>query len=90
MTDHKIQYAIDRDTAITECLLTNSVEPFKDFLNIYKSAGVLPKCFETIPDNVLEITIRKMSLHCNDIPTELKGQAVEWLLNRGYDLDLHN
>lgn len=89
MTDHKIQYAIDRDKAITECLLTNSVEPFKDFLNIYKSAGVLPVCFETIPDKVLEITIRKMSLHCNDIPAELKGQAVEWLLNRGYDLELH-
>ena len=90
MNDNKNQYAIDRDKAIEESLLTNSVEPFKDFLNIYKSAGLLPECFESIPDNVLEITIRKMSLHCNDIPTELKGQAVEWLLNRGYDLDFHN
>lgn len=79
------QYAIDRDNAVREAIKTDSVEPFKEFIR--KHAEAFPKCFEIPSDNVLEISIRQMALHCTDIEPEIKGLAVDWLLSHGHHLD---
>ena len=79
------QYAIDRDIAIRESIKTDSVEPFKDFVR--KHAEAFPPCFELPSDNVIEISIRQMALHCTDIEPEIKGLAVDWLTSRGHRLD---
>lgn len=80
-----IDYAIKRDEAIVECIRTDSVEPFKAFIR--KHAEAFPPCFEIPSDNVLEISIRQMCLHCSGIAPEIKGLAVDWLLKNGHDLD---
>ena len=81
-------YVEDRDAAIIESIKTDSVEPFKAFIEKYKALGSYPECFKLPSDEVIEISIRKMSLHCVKIPPEIKGLSVDWLLSRGYDLNL--
>lgn len=81
-------YVKERDEALTESIKKDSVEPFKAFIEKYKALGSYPDCFNLPSDEVIEISIRKMSLHCVKIPPEIKGLAVNWLLDRGYDLNL--
>ena len=82
-----IDYAIKRDEAIVESIRTDSVQPFRRFINEQCLKGVLPACFELPPDEVLNISIRQMCLHCTNIAPEIKGLAVDWLLKNGHDLD---
>ena len=81
-------YVEDRDAAIIESIRTDSVEPFKAFIEKHKALGAYPEGFNLPSDEVIEISIRKMSLHCVKIPPEIKGRSVDWLLSRGYDLNL--
>ena len=77
-----IQYAKDRDAAIVDCIKTDTLEPFKEFVK-----NNLPKGFVLPSDEALSISIRQMCLHCTNIPDEIKGKAVNWLTERGYHLD---
>ena len=88
LTSEIRQYVIDRNQAIREAIKTDSVEPFKEFVR--KHAEAYPPCFELPSDNVIEISIRQMALHCTDIEPEIKGLAVDWLLSRGLHLDYTN
>ena len=83
----KLLYAIERDIAVVESIKTDSVEPFKAFIAKYQGKGFFPDCFEVPSDEVLEISIRQMCLHCVGIEPEIKGKAVDWLTSRGYHLD---
>ena len=82
------QYATNRDKAIAECIKVDSVIPFKAF--IARNRDQFPECFELPSDEVLAVSIRQMCLHCKDIDPETKGRAVEWLVNRGFHLDLED
>lgn len=85
--DEMKEYAIKRDEAIVESIRTDSVQPFRRFINEQTQKGTLPACFELPTDEVLNISIRQMCLHCTDIEPEIKGLAVDWLLKNGHDLD---
>ena len=85
--DEMKEYAIKRDEAIVESIRTDSVQPFRRFMNEQGLKGVLPACFVLPSDEVLEISIRQMCLHCTNIAPEIKGQAVDWLIKNGHDLD---
>ena len=80
-----IQYAKDRDEAIVESIRADSVEPFKKFIEKYSI--IFPDCFTPPTDDILAISIRQMALHCTEIEPEIKGRAVEWLINNHHDLD---
>lgn len=80
-----VQYAKDRDEAIVESIRTDSVEPFKKFIEKY--SVIFPDCFKAPSDEILAISIRQMAIHCTEIAPEIKGRAVNWLLERGHDLD---
>ena len=82
-----IDYAIKRDEAIVECIRTDSVQPFRNFINGQIEKGTLPDCFELPTDDILKISIRQMCLHCTNIAPEIKGLAVDWLIKNGHDLD---
>lgn len=81
------EYAIKRDEAIIESIRTDSVQPFRRFINEQCLKGTLPACFELPTDEVLNISIRQMALHCTNIAPEIKGLAVDWLLKNGHELD---
>lgn len=80
-------YVKERDEALTESIKKDSVEPFKAFL--IKNSVNIPNCYTMPPDIVLEISIRKVAIHCKNVEPLYKGLAVNWLLERGYDLDLN-
>ena len=82
------QYVKDRDEATIKAVETDTLEPFKAFVNKYYQAGIYPKCFKLPSDEVLEISVRKMVLHELNAPESTKQKATEWLLSRGYDLEL--
>lgn len=81
------EYAEARDKAIVESIKTDSVQPFRRFIDEQSLKGLLPPCFALPSDKVLEISIRQMAIHCTDIEPEIKGKAVDWLLSHGHDLD---
>lgn len=81
------EYAKGRDEAIVECIRTDSVEPFKKFVEGWKDKGLFPECFALPKDEVLAISIRQMALHCTSIEPEVKGLAVDWLTSRDHHLD---
>lgn len=82
------QYVIDRDKATIEAVETDKLEPFKAFVSKYAKLGFYPTCFKLPSDEVLEILIRKMVIHEVNAPESTKQKATEWLLSRGYDLEL--
>ncbi len=77
-------YAIERDEAIVSCIETDSVIPFKTFVEKWEKKGVFPLCFSLPSDEVLAISIRQMCLHCTAIEPVIKGKAVEWLTKNGH------
>lgn len=81
------EYAKDRDEAVLKSIRADSTEPFRKFVKEYNEKGFFPSCFELPSEEVLEISIRQMCLHCTNIDPETKGLAVEWLTSRGLHLD---
>ena len=85
--DEVRQYAPDRDDAVVACIDGDTLEPFKAFVAKYAAKGFFPDCFELPSDEVLEISIRQMCLHCTNIPHDIKGKAVDWLTSHNHKLD---
>ena len=82
------QYVIDRDKATIAVVEGESLEVFKAFVNKWRDLGIYPTCFKLPSDEVLEISIHKMVIHEVNAPESTKQKATEWLLSRGYDLEL--
>lgn len=81
MIDHKTlklikQYNKDRNEAV----MSMDVEKFKAFYKKWEKYMDVP-----LPaDNVLEITMRKMACAIYTLPLEVREEAKQWLLERGY------
>jgi hypothetical protein len=80
------KYAKERD----EMLLKGSVAELKKFIAKHK------ECYNpTVVDalakakyEVLEITLHKMIIHCVNLPFDYRQKSADWLMDRGYSLDL--
>lgn len=70
------QYNRDRDKAVASL----DIIKFKEFYKKWKYYMEI----ELPPDEILEITIRKMACNSPRIPEEKKQEAREWLHSRGY------
>ncbi len=73
---------------LLEACLTFDVETFKSFVNKWYTAEYYPPCFSLPADEVIEITLRKIVVNRRDAPRDKQEEAADWLLSRGYDLDL--
>lgn len=78
----------DYNKDISEAVATLDINNLKAVVDKYNKKGFYYDCFSLPSDEVLEITIRKMAIHILSIPDEVKDEAKEWLLSRGYDLNL--
>lgn len=78
----------ERDRATIAVVEGESIEVFKAFVNKLLDLGYMPPCFKLPSDEVLEISVRKMVLYEINAPESTKEKAREWLLSRGYDLEL--
>lgn len=81
-------YTDERDRASIAVVEGESIEVFKAFINKWRDLGLMPPCYSMPSDKVLEIACRKMVLHEARAPESTKAKARDWLLSRGYDLDL--
>lgn len=81
-------YVAERDRATIAVVDGESIEVFKAFIKKWNDYGYMPPCFALPADEVLEIACRKMVIHETNAPESTKEKAREWLLSRGYDLEL--
>lgn len=81
-------YSEERDRATIAVVEGESIEVFKAFVNKWYDLGYMPPCLALPTDEVLEISCRKMVIHEINAPESTKEKAREWLLSRGYDLEL--
>lgn len=73
------QYVQDRD----EAAASFDLDKFKAF--IIKWNG---EAFPMPSDDVLEITMRKVAVHCTSLDVDTRVEAFRWLLEHGSDFSL--
>ena len=90
MDPYKIlaDYVSERDRATIAVVEGEDIEVFKAFAQKWTDLYILPPIYQLATDQVLEIMVRKMVLHEIDAPESTKEKARDWLLSRGYDLNI--
>lgn len=80
------KYAKERD----EMLLKGSVAELKKFVKKYEQyySTTIANSMVREKDEVIEITLHKMIIHCVNLPFGYRQKSADWLLDRGYSLDL--
>ena len=80
------KYAKERD----EMLLKGSVAELKKFIAKYEEYynPMMVDALARAKDEVLEITLHKMIIHCVNLPFDYRQKSADWLLDREYSLDL--
>jgi hypothetical protein len=80
------KYAKERD----EMLLKGSVAELKKFIAKYEEYynPMMVDALARAKDEVLEITLHKMIIHCVNLPFDYRQKNADWLLDREYSLDL--
>ena len=80
------KYVKERD----EMLMKGSVAELKKFIAKYEEYynPMVVDALERAKDEVLEITLHKMIIHCVNLPFDYRQKSAVWLLDRGYSLDL--
>lgn len=80
------KYVKERD----KMLLKGSVSELKKFIAKYEGYynPMMVDALARAEDEVLEITLHKMIIHCVNLPPDYRQKSADWLLDRGYSLDL--
>ena len=80
------QYVKERN----EMLLKRDVGELRKFV-IYHKHNFNPDirlALISATDEVLEITLHKMIVNCTNLPFDFRQESADWLLDRGYRLDI--
>lgn len=80
------QYVKERDEMLLKC----SVDELRKFAKEHKhilGKGFV-KAFRNAPDKVVEITLHKVIVNCTNLPFDFRQKSADWLLDRGYRLEL--
>ena len=67
---------------------TYDVNAFKKFFKKWQKIGVYEKSMPLPPDNVIEISLRKMVYHMTSATKAEKKEAEEWLYAHGSSPDI--
>ena len=80
------QYAKERD----EMLLKRDVKELRKFILEHQDNMNPIMCLSMLnaSDKVLEITLHKMIVNCTNLPFDFRQESADWLLDRGFRLDL--
>ena len=80
------KYVKERD----KMLLKGSVAELKKFIAKYEEYynPMMIDALARAKDEVLEITLHKMIIHCVNLPFDYRQKSADWLLDRGSSLDL--
>lgn len=80
------QYVKERDEMLLKC----SADELRKFAKKYEHIlrkGYL-ESFLNAPDMVVEITLHKMIVNCINLPFDFRQKSADWLLDRGFRLEL--
>ena len=80
------KYVKERDKMLLKC----SVAELKKFIAKYEKYynPMMVDALARAKDEVLEITLHKMIIHCVNLPFDYRQKSADWLLDRGYRLNL--
>jgi hypothetical protein len=79
------KFVKERDAVIT----LYDVEKFKEFYRKWYKKGFYDIPVQLLPpDNLIEVSLRKMAYHSNGVSIEEKQKAKEWLELRGLTTDI--
>lgn len=84
--DNIQKYVKERDEMLLKC----SVDELKTFIGKYEEYynPMFVDVIARAKDEVLEITLHKMIIHCTNLPFDFRQKSADWLLDRGYDLEI--
>lgn len=84
--DNIQKYVKERDEMLLKC----SVDELKKFIGKYEEYynPMFVDAIARAKDEVLEITLHKMIIHCTNLPFDFRQKSADWLLDRGYDLEI--
>ena len=84
MADKLKQYIKERD----KMLLKRDVGELRKFIldHQYNMNPFMRLSMLEASDDVLEITLHKMIVHCANLPFEFRQESADWLLDRGYSV----
>lgn len=80
------KYVKERDEMLLKC----SVAEFRKFVKEterFHPPG-FARAVERAADEVLEITLHKMIVHCINLPFDYRQKSADWLLDRGFSLEI--
>ena len=80
------QYVKERD----KMLLKRDVNELEKFVKEHKSTfePAFVYAFLNSPEETKEITLHKMIVNCINLPFNFRQESADWLLDRGYRLDI--
>ncbi len=80
------KYAKERD----KMLLKRDINELRKFVNknkkLYRKEYI--KAFNAASDEIIEITMHKMIVHCINLPFNFRQESADWLIEKGFDLDI--
>lgn len=81
MNNRVIQKFVKERDRVTK---TYNVDAFKAFIRKWQKIGVYDWRIPIPPDNVIEISMRKMVYHMTSATEEERREAEQWLIEHGY------
>ena len=87
MTDMK-NYVKDRDEMLLKC----DVNEFRKFVKEHEKmyTPMFADAIVRASDELIEMTLHKMIVHCVNLPFDFRQKSAVWLLDRGLDIDLRS
>lgn len=80
------KYVKERDKMLLKC----SVKELRNFIKIHEEyySPMFVDAFARAKDEVLEVTLHKMIVSCTNLPFDFRQKSADWLLDRGFRLDI--
>ena len=81
------KFVKQRDKMLKKCSIKELRKFVRKYKGIYYDSDIVAE-FERESDEVVEITLHKMILHCTNLPAKLRFKSADWLLDNGHSLTL--
>ena len=80
------QFVKERDEMLLKCDISELRKFIAEHTEEYGLLFVNAIKYAT--DELLEITLHKMIVHCTNLPFDLRQKSADWLLDRGFSLNV--
>lgn len=80
------RYAKERDEMLLKC----DVNEFRKFVKEHEEmyTPLFADAIVRASDELIEMTLHKMIVHCEDLPFDFRQKSADWLLDKGLSLNI--